>query len=180
MSTKRSGMGLGLSICRGMVEAHGGQLCSEPNPIDGTIFRFSLAAVPGRDKEIPDELIVHATDRLGSKTAVGRRWGARPESLRAFGRLPGTGVMRCAEPGVRKASAEETAEGVRRRSTNAEDCPISVIARPSRTVSDGESEMRTPVYLSSRTSSNRQPLKTLLTTRLRPLTRGRQQVAARV
>src|SRR5207248_9471023 len=44
----------------------------------------------------------------------------------------------------------------------------------------GESEMRTPVYLSSHTSSNRQPLKTLLTTRLRPLTRGRQQVAARV
>src|ERR1700736_1250308 len=52
MSTKRSGMGLGLSICRRMVEAHGGQLWSEPNPTDGTIFRFSLAAVPGRDKEV--------------------------------------------------------------------------------------------------------------------------------
>ena len=54
-------MGLGLSICRRMVEAHGGQLWSEPNPTDGTIFRFSLAAVQGR----PDERIVRATDRLG-------------------------------------------------------------------------------------------------------------------
>src|SRR5438270_7442664 len=43
------------------------------------------------------------------KTAVCRRSGERPESLRVFGRLPGTGVMRCAEAGVRKASGEETA-----------------------------------------------------------------------
>jgi hypothetical protein len=44
----------------------------------------------------------------------------------------------------------------------------------------GESEMPGRIYLSSHTSSNRQLLKTLLTTRLKPLTRGRQQVAARV
>src|SRR5438067_1985065 len=115
------------------------------------------------------------------KTAVCRRSGERPESLRVFGRLPGTGVMRCAEAGVRKASAEETAEGVRRRSTNAEGLPHfgHCAGQPDR-FRWGESEMRAPVYLSSHTSSNRQPLKTLLTTRLRPLTRGRQQVAARV
>jgi two-component system sensor kinase FixL len=47
ISTKRNGMGLGLSICRRIVEAHGGQLSSEPNPTGGTIFRFSLAAVQG-------------------------------------------------------------------------------------------------------------------------------------
>jgi hypothetical protein len=46
-----------------------------------------------------------------------RRSGERPESLRVFGCLPGTGVIRCAEAGVRKASGEETAEGVRRRSS---------------------------------------------------------------
>ena len=39
---------------------------------------------------------------------------------------------------------------------------------------------RGTLYLSSHTSSKRQLLKTLLTTRLRPFTRGRQQVAARV
>jgi two-component system sensor kinase FixL len=45
VSTKPSGMGLGLSICRRIVEAHCGQLWSEANPTGGTIFRFSLAAV---------------------------------------------------------------------------------------------------------------------------------------
>jgi hypothetical protein len=38
---------------------------------------------------------------------------------------------------------------------------------------------RAPNYTSSQTSSKRQPLKTLLTIILRPLTRGCQQVANR-
>ena len=42
VSTKRNGMGLGLSICRTIVEAHGGKLRHEPNPEGGTIFRFTL------------------------------------------------------------------------------------------------------------------------------------------
>src|SRR5438270_68869 len=36
-----------------------------------------------------------------------------PKSLRVFGRLPGTGARGCTEAGVRKASREETAGGVR-------------------------------------------------------------------
>lgn len=41
-STKSSGMGLGLSICRTIVEAHEGTISAEPNPEGGTIFRVTL------------------------------------------------------------------------------------------------------------------------------------------
>jgi PAS domain S-box-containing protein len=44
VSTKRGGMGLGLSICRSIVEAHGGKLRTRPDPRGGTIFCFTLAA----------------------------------------------------------------------------------------------------------------------------------------
>ena len=46
VSTKANGMGLGLSICRSIIEAHGGRLRSEPNPGGGTVFRFTLPSVP--------------------------------------------------------------------------------------------------------------------------------------
>jgi two-component system, LuxR family, sensor kinase FixL len=42
MSTKAKGMGLGLSICRTIVEAHGGQLVAETYNGAGTVFWFTL------------------------------------------------------------------------------------------------------------------------------------------
>ena len=45
-TTKAEGMGLGLSLCRTVVEQHGGFLGYEPNHPQGTIFRFTLPAEP--------------------------------------------------------------------------------------------------------------------------------------
>ena len=39
------GMGVGLSISRTIVEAHGGSIAARPNPGGGTVFGFTLPAV---------------------------------------------------------------------------------------------------------------------------------------
>jgi len=52
ITTKRQGMGVGLSISRTIIEGHGGRIWAEANRGGGTVFRFTLRAVS--EKEMDD------------------------------------------------------------------------------------------------------------------------------
>jgi signal transduction histidine kinase len=52
-TTKSSGVGMGLSICRSIIDAHGGRLWAEANEPRGAVFQFTL---PGGEREFTDPL----------------------------------------------------------------------------------------------------------------------------
>ena len=65
VTTKKQGMGLGLEICREIVEAHHGILWATPNEPTGTIFRFTL---PIAEIDIADSA---ENEDVGSNTNEG-------------------------------------------------------------------------------------------------------------
>jgi signal transduction histidine kinase len=46
-STKARGLGLGLWICRSIIESHGGRLWASANTPRGAVFQFTLPGGPG-------------------------------------------------------------------------------------------------------------------------------------
>jgi PAS domain S-box-containing protein len=51
-TTKPGGLGMGLSICRSIIEAHGGQMWVTTNVPQGAIFQFALPAHPDGDGDL--------------------------------------------------------------------------------------------------------------------------------
>ncbi|HEU5273833.1 MAG TPA: PAS domain S-box protein [Xanthobacteraceae bacterium] len=49
ITSKRHGMGVGLSISRTIIESHGGRIWAEANPGGGTVFKFTLRMVSEED-----------------------------------------------------------------------------------------------------------------------------------
>jgi two-component system sensor kinase FixL len=49
VTSKPQGMGVGLSISRTIIEAHGGRIWTEPNPGGGAIFKFSVRLAPDEE-----------------------------------------------------------------------------------------------------------------------------------
>jgi two-component system sensor kinase FixL len=53
LTTKMTGMGIGLSICRSIVQAHAGRIWATKNPAGGTIFSFTLPVAEPEDSTLP-------------------------------------------------------------------------------------------------------------------------------
>ena len=81
VTTKAEGLGVGLSLCRAIVEAHGGKLWAEPNSEGGTVFRS-----PFRWQDRPQDsgFVTRTRARSAGLAAAAKPSSAQICSIRRF------------------------------------------------------------------------------------------------
>jgi C4-dicarboxylate-specific signal transduction histidine kinase len=47
-TTKANGMGMGLAICKSIIEGHGGRIWALPGSPNGTVFQYTVPTLDGR------------------------------------------------------------------------------------------------------------------------------------
>jgi two-component system, OmpR family, sensor histidine kinase KdpD len=70
-----AGIGLGLTICRGIIKAHGGYIWAENRPGGGAIFRFTL-----RITGTPPTIVAEEASGAQQELEVGSSWTVPPPS----------------------------------------------------------------------------------------------------
>jgi C4-dicarboxylate-specific signal transduction histidine kinase len=76
-TTKTRGLGMGLSICRSIIAAHGGRLWADPNEPRGAVFQFTLPA--RRVNSAPSYKSIEIQRKQGYQRIAGR--GSSPQEL---------------------------------------------------------------------------------------------------
>ena len=78
-TTKPEGMGMGLSICRSIIEAHGGRLWATPCEPQGALFQFTIPAAhsQGPARTLEDHNFPGRIALRSDRGAMGSRWPDR-------------------------------------------------------------------------------------------------------